>query len=138
MPPHYDKWVATEGNHAHRLLRDELRIKLAHDALGRVLRANGTIRVADVQKACYTDLLGELWMLYGWKQRRKLARARDMDMAFLEVVLEGAGLDATVVDGKMRVDSGRVRDGLDRLDSAAKIRAGLAKKRRQDALGRAA
>jgi hypothetical protein len=122
----YNKSVTIDGNHAFQLLREEQRLRLAHDVLGRVLRKNGRIHTSDLQYAGFWDLLGTFWACYGWEERRRLARARDFDATFFELVLDGAGCSATRVrEGVLHVDSGKLRQGLDRLKSADDIRAGL-------------
>jgi hypothetical protein len=124
----YDKSVTIDGNHAFHLLREEQRLRLAHDVLGRVVRKGGRVHTSDLQYAGFWDLLGEFWGCYGWKERRRLARARDFDAAFFELVVDGAGYSTTRVrEGVLHVDSGKLRQGLDRLKSADDIRAGLRK-----------
>jgi hypothetical protein len=124
----YDTSVTMRGNHAYRLLRDEQRLRLAHDALGRVLRKDGTVHASDLPRAGFSDLLAEFWMCYGWQERRRLARARTEHAAFLDVVLIGAGYSTTQVsEGVLRVDSAALRGGLDRLASADELRAGARK-----------
>ena len=133
----YDTSVVAQGTHAHRLHRDEQRLRLAHDALGRVIRPDGTVHVADLPRAGFSDLYGEFWACYGWRERRRLARARDVDAAFLDVVLDGANYTPTQVSvGVLHVDGAAVRRGLDRLQSAEERRVGL-KKWRQDEVRRA-
>eukprot|EP00035_Acanthoeca_spectabilis_P013424 m.249648 g.249648 ORF g.249648 m.249648 type:complete len:122 (-) comp15880_c0_seq3:871-1236(-) len=91
----YDKSVTIDGNHAFQLLREEQRLRLAHDVLGRVLRKGGRVHTSDLQYAGFWDLLGMFWACYGWKERRQLARARDFDATFFELVLDGAAYTAT-------------------------------------------
>ena len=131
----YDASVTREGNKAYVLLRDEQRVRFAHEVLGRVRRKDGTIHTADLRHAGFTDLLGDFWLFYGWRERRRLARAGDsaFDAVFLDVVLDGAGYTATRVQkGVLRVDSAALRQGLDRLKSADDLRAGLRKWRLEE------
>eukprot|EP00037_Helgoeca_nana_P024198 m.256381 g.256381 ORF g.256381 m.256381 type:complete len:157 (+) comp26570_c0_seq15:4584-5054(+) len=122
----YNKSVTIDNSHAYQLLREEQRLKLAHDVLGRVVRKGGRVHTSDLQYAGFWDLLGEFWGCYGWQERRRLARARDFDAAFFELVLDGAGYSTTRVrEGVLHVDSGMLRQGLDRLKSADDLRAGL-------------
>ena len=132
----YDPTVVSEGQHAAGLLRNELRLRLAHDALRRVLRKNGTVRVADVRKAGFWDLLGDFWLCYGWAERRRLARAREFNAAFFDEAVGGAGYDVVAVDGVIRINVDKLRAGALRLIDLASTRNALAKDRRRDALSK--
>ena len=126
----YDASITREGNKAYVLLRDEQRLRFAHDVLGRVRRKDGTIHTSDLRHVGFTDLLGDFWLCYGWKERRRLARAGEsaFDAVFLDVVLDGAGYTPTRVSkGVLRVESTALRQGLDRLKAADDLRAGLRK-----------
>jgi hypothetical protein len=129
----YDTSVVAQGNHAHRLLRDEQRVRLAHDALGRVIRSDGTVHVADLPRAGFSDLLGQFWAWYGWAERRRLARARNVDAVFLDIVLDGAFYTPTrLSDAVLHIGSAALRRGLGKLTSADEIRTGLKKWRLEE------
>jgi hypothetical protein len=126
----YDASVTCEGNKSYALLRDEQRVRFAHEVLGRVCRKDGTIHTSDLRHAGFTDLLGEFWLCYGWKERRRLARAGEsaFDAVFLDVVLDGAGYTATRVQkGVLRIESAALRQGFEKLKAADDLRAGLRK-----------
>jgi hypothetical protein len=131
----YNGSVAKDGNHAHRLLQEEMRLRLANEVLGRVVREDGTVDLLDLEHAAFSDLLGELWMCYGWKERRKLARARDFDLAFLRVALDVDTLTTPAgdADGRLlRVDAAACRRMLDRLADCDELRAATSRWRRDE------
>ena len=117
----YNDWVTHEGNTQLRRYQVEQRIRLALEVLRRVLRRDRTIDPRDLPNAGFCDLLGEFWACYGWKDRRRLARARDFDTAFLDVVLDGYGL---ALRGKrLRIDLEAVRRRADELTQISELRA---------------
>jgi hypothetical protein len=88
-------WVVPAAQKALDVLREEMRIRLAHEVLGRVGMHETDdelfVDVADISLAGLGDVLGEVWAWYGWKERRKLARAANFDLALFTVVLQGVG-----------------------------------------------
>jgi hypothetical protein len=131
----YDASVIRDGQKSYALLRDEQRLRFAHEVLGRVRRKDGTIHSSDLRHAGFTDLLGEFWLCFGWRERRRLARAGDsaFDAVFLDVVLDGAGYTATRVQkGVLRVEIAALRQGFEKLKAADDLRAGLRKWRLEE------
>ena len=98
--PSINGWDAQEQCNKFREAR---RVRLACTALARVMGRGGTVHVADLPKADLVNLLGELWLLYGHRERRKITRARDVDVAILKVLLDGAHTEYTEADGVLTV-----------------------------------
>lgn len=83
----YDETLTAEGRHAFELYRRDLRAELALEVVHRAAR-NGHVTQADLRAAHLDELLGDFWCAYGWKERRRVARARDRDVELGRIMLE--------------------------------------------------
>ena len=86
------------------------RAKLAGELLGRLLREtreHAFIRVADLPHAGLEGLLGNYWVCFGWRERRRLARAADWRLAMVQEVLGSVGHDLeSLGGGRLEVNAG--------------------------------
>ena len=106
----YSSVAISIGQRAHELLLVELRIRLANEVLRRVgVRGAGAglhICIADVSTANVSALLGEFWLIFGHKERRRLATAGDnFDFEMVKVALEAGGVGPTVDGALMRINA---------------------------------
>jgi hypothetical protein len=106
----YDSLVISDGQKAHELLIEELRLRLANEIMRRVgVRGEGAdlhLDIADVPTSKIDDLLGEFWLIFGHMERRRLATAgNSIDLEIVKVVLEEGGVAPTVDGPLIRLDS---------------------------------
>ena len=90
----YNGQVIFDGKRGVELAQEHLRHALADEILARLLREDrdrAFLDVRDLPRAGLDELLGEFWLAYGWRERRRLARAVDWRLAIVREVLQSVG-----------------------------------------------
>jgi hypothetical protein len=106
----YNGQVIFDGKRGVELAQEHLRHALADEILARLLREDrdrAFLDVRDLPRAGLDELLGEFWLAYGWRERRRLARAVDWRLAIVREVLQSVGHGLpSVGPGLLEVDMG--------------------------------
>lgn len=118
----YDDTLAAEGNHALELHRKDLQLELALEVVRRAAHG-GHVTEADLRLADLNELLGDFWCAYGWKERRRLARARDRVLALGKILLEP--VTDTWRGDRCKLDEESCKIALSRVGSRDELRAAI-------------
>lgn len=124
----YNDWVAGAAAHGCRLLKKEQRLRLARGVLGRVMAPDGTIHTADLAAAGLVNHLGDVWLLNGWRERRRVLRAHNVDLAILKVVLDGAEIGFAEATGVVTVNPASLKTAMAGIATDDELREALQKR----------
>lgn len=102
--------VTHEAKLGVELSQERLRLELADEILARLMREDRDHAFVDTRElvnATMDDLLGDFWLAYGWREKRRLARAVDWRLALVREALQGVGHALPqLAPGLLEVDAG--------------------------------
>ena len=103
----HNSWVTGAGQAAFEHLREEARLRLAHELLSRTgvhksEREELYLDKGDLASAGLDDLSGDVWAWFGWRPWRQLARSQDFELAMTTIILQSVGHNLTPLDHDKR------------------------------------